>query len=442
MAPQSNEDAEISPLNSSERAAGARFSSAEAPAFSSSSSVKGDDDSSLDSRKHAVVDGNLRSKQSEPTSPVGLNSPSDPIQRSNAVKLEKTGQAGRYLLTADESELHEILKLGIEREESRGIRKRRSKPKDLVFTRQFTAFDRQNPASSSSQFHGFFNLFWLGVGLMLFKVAANNWRIYGSIWGRNEILRLMFHKDVLVHAVTDGVLCGSTIFCLFLQRAIKAGYLRWNNSGWIIQNVWQTFYLGATIWWTYHRDWPWTHTVFIVLHCLTMLMKQHSYAFYNGHLSEVYRRRQVLEQKLAQLDDLDGSHFSPSASHFAVSYFDARDLNNLHRRRQSVPGTDSHKLIDISKEISIVSEAMESGKALNIEQTRSFTRLIRWEIDSLTEELAGECLVTTNHYPNNLTVADFYGFIPLPTLIYELEYPRQETINWMYALRRQLPRSV
>ena len=24
-------------------------------------------------------------------------------------------------------------------------------------------------------------------------------------------------------------------------------------------------------------------TVFLVLHCLTMLMKQHSYAFYNGH---------------------------------------------------------------------------------------------------------------------------------------------------------------
>jgi hypothetical protein len=47
--------------------------------------------------------------------------------------------------------------------------------------------------------------------------------------------------------------------------------------------VWQTSYLAGFIWWTYHRDWPWTHTVFMVLHCLTMVMKQHSYASYNGY---------------------------------------------------------------------------------------------------------------------------------------------------------------
>lgn len=57
------------------------------------------------------------------------------------------------------------------------------------------------------------------------------------MWGKNEILRLMFHKDVLVLGLTDGVLCGSTIFCLLLQRAIEKGYLSWNRSGWITQNV-------------------------------------------------------------------------------------------------------------------------------------------------------------------------------------------------------------
>lgn len=72
---------------------------------------------------------------------------------------------------------------------------------------------------------------------MLFKIAENNWKMYSSVWRRYEILRLMLHKDVLVLAITDGILCESTIFCLFLQRAIRVGYLQWNNSGWIIQTV-------------------------------------------------------------------------------------------------------------------------------------------------------------------------------------------------------------
>jgi sterol O-acyltransferase len=33
-------------------------------------------------------------------------------------------------------------------------------------------------------------------------------------------------------------------------------------------------------------------------------------------------------------------------------------------------------------------------------------------------------------------VTNFLGFIPLPTLIYEMEYPRQESINWTYVAEK------
>lgn len=85
-----------------------------------------------------------------------------------------------------------------------------------------------------------------------------------------------------------------------------------------------------------------------------------------------------------------------------------------------------NQLCGIEKEISAAAEAIESAAPLDLEQIRGFQCLIKWEIDLLTEELKGQCLVTANHYPNNLNVGDFYGFIPLPTLVYELEYPRQE----------------
>jgi len=255
-----------------------------------------------------------------------------PAQRRQSVSihLEKTDEGGRYLLTADDSRLREILRRGVECQSQGPNPKRPSRFSDLIFTRQLTAFDRQNPISASSPFHGFYTLFWLGTALLLLRVGANNWRTYGSVCGRHEIMTMMFHRDVALLGLTDGVMCASTLFCLILQRAITRGYLSWNKQGWIIQNVsiirqlsqerfpqsrfssqsfsvpirpcadlhlhtqlWQAFYLGVVIAWTIHRLWPWTHTVFIVLHCLVMLMKQHSYAAFNGYRKSFHSAPQV-----------------------------------------------------------------------------------------------------------------------------------------------------
>ena len=114
--------------------------------------------------------------------------------------------------------------------------KRRRKFSDLVFTRQFTAFDRQN-ASRASNFEGFFTLFWLGTAIYMLQIAAENWRQHGNILGTNEIMSMMFHRDVMVLGLSDGVLCASTGFGWALQRLIVKGYLSWNRSGFVIQSV-------------------------------------------------------------------------------------------------------------------------------------------------------------------------------------------------------------
>ena len=158
-------------------------------------------------------------------------------RRSIPVTLQRTDTRGRYLLSADDPEIREILSRGLQREAKGPDTKLRSRFSDLVFTRQFTTFDRQNPASASSPFHGFFTLFWLSIFLMLVKLAASNWKTYGSVFGPHEILTMMFHRDVVVLGLTDGLMCASTVFCLLLQKVILAGYLSWDRSGWIIQNV-------------------------------------------------------------------------------------------------------------------------------------------------------------------------------------------------------------
>ena len=80
---------------------------------------------------------------------------------SITVKLEKIDKAGYYKVHTEDNELRALLKQGFERSKDGEIKKKRSRFSDLVFTEQFTAFDRQNPASSASIFHGFFTLFWL-----------------------------------------------------------------------------------------------------------------------------------------------------------------------------------------------------------------------------------------------------------------------------------------
>jgi len=207
----------------------------------------------------------------------------DGRRKSIQVIIEKADRKGRYTLTADDPEFRAIIRAGIEREAARLSGKTRNRIRDLVFTRQFTTFDRQNPLASQSPFHGFFTLFWLAMALLLVKIAAQNYKNQGSVFGHAEILHLMVDRDLFALLLTDGALCFATSFGFFLQRAIASGYLTWKGSGWIIQSIWQLLFTASVIWISFYRDWPWTHTVFIVLHDFVLLMKQHSYAFYNGH---------------------------------------------------------------------------------------------------------------------------------------------------------------
>ncbi len=118
-----------------------------------------------------------------------------------------------------------------------GGQKRSPKFADLVFTRKFSAFDRQNRDAANSPFHGFFTLFWMAVFFFVVKIGADNWKTHGSPLGTNEIMRTMFRRDVLVLLVADGVMCAATGVGWLLQRAIRAGYVDWGRTGWVLQNV-------------------------------------------------------------------------------------------------------------------------------------------------------------------------------------------------------------
>lgn len=140
-------------------------------------------------------------------------------------------------------------------------------------------------------------------------------------------------------------------------------------------------FLGGTIAFAFFREWEWPQTVFILLHSLVLLMKQHSYAFYTGWLSLEFQRLNRLQAELR--------------------YFD----KNV---------------------------APERGcRGSNMEDRE---RLVT-EIENSKNDLTGQVLHKVK-YPDNLTSANFLDYMLCPTLIYELEYPRTDKVRVWYILEK------
>ena len=435
--------------------------------------------------KDAQVDG-----QSRTTPPARSSS-----QKAIPIRLEKTDKRGRYMLHADDAEIRDILQSSLQaRKDGSTVSappNRIAGFKDLIFTRQFTTFDRQNPSSAGSPFHGFFTLFWLAMAGLLLKVAAYNWKTYGSILGSNELLQMMFSHDVMVLGATDGVMCASTAFGLGLQKLVAKRYISWARTGYVLEHLWQAGYLVAVVGWTFYREWPWTHTIFIVLHCLVFLMKQHSYSFYNGYckfvmfkclldvvnivlkidadflirtVSQVYRRKQLLERKLEQLQTMTpssptaerspSSHSTPSLSRQVSPTYDPSTKSTsptahssstpnantslLRHRRKSSHNQKGSDLTSDRDEITSILTALSDSTQLTPSQLRTFNDILTSEIDALDLELRGKCATSANHYPDNLTLRNFADWTCLPTLVYELEYPRSSVINWWYVAEKTI----
>ncbi|CAF3569783.1 hypothetical protein SNK03_003206 [Fusarium graminearum] len=347
----------------------------------------------------------------------------------------KHRDSGVYIVSDEDNSLQQLLMTSSQwSEESSSPKIRRRKFADLVFTRQFSAFDRHNPSAFNSPFHGFYTLFWLAVFLFVLKISVQNWQIYGNPLGTSDIMKTMFHRDVVVLLLSDGIMCALTAVTWLNQWLVYANYLDWNGAGWLLQHIWQTTFLAGVVGLTLWRDWPWTHTVFFVLHGIVMLMKQHSYAFYNGYLSSVYKQRATIIKKLKQLDLVDPT-MTPSQTEPPASAISTHHLSvapSAEERRKSISAQSEKEESDIEK----ISRAIASHEPLDDQQIALFERIMKWEIDAMSDELRGTAFTPDKAYPNNLSFVDHYKWIPLPTLVYEIEYPRSDSIDWSYVLEK------
>lgn len=183
-------------------------------------------------------------------------------------------------------------------------------------------------------------------------------------------------------------------------RKTKAGSgMTWSKGGMALQSIYQVTWLAFWIAIPFLLDWTWTSQVFLVLHAMVILMKTHSYAFYNGHLSET-------EKRLHELDN-------PSTA--------SRDPIYLYPTAENPGGTVS------SPTRAKHPNGRDDGKEQDDE-----------EIAQLREDLARELTSPMGNvtYPANLTWSNYIDFLFCPTLCYEIEYPRFEHIDWQNLISK------
>ncbi|EAU36297.1 conserved hypothetical protein [Aspergillus terreus NIH2624] len=235
-----------------------------------------------------------------------------------------------------------------------------------------------DPKSDYHNFRGFFTLFWIVLFIMVVTTMLRNIKDTGyplriRVWS-------ILSANVYSMAFSDLAMVVSSGFVLPLHRLFRrsSGWLRWGRGGIIIQSIFEVAWLVLWINWPFMLQWTWTAQVFFTLHTLTFLMKIHSYAFYNGHLSETERRLSALDNPGSQ--PLDAAVHYPEPS--------TRRPAPRRTRSNSVP--------------------------------------------ELREDLATELTSPLGHvtYPQNLTLANYVDYIFCPTLCYELEYPRSKDRSW------------
>ncbi|KAH7309591.1 MBOAT family protein [Stachybotrys elegans] len=276
------------------------------------------------------------------------------------------------------------------RKQARAEQRRRLFP-TIEYASRVSHFD---PASDYRDFHGFFNLFWIGLAIMGITTMLRNWKDTGyplrvQIWS-------LFTVKLWHLALADFLMVASTAVSLPLHRAMRrGGIMAWRKAGIAIQSVYQAVWLSVWIVIPFWLEWTWTAQVFFLLHTMVLLMKMHSYAFYNGHLSDTERRLHELDSP--QSASRAPAYVYPSPSEAQLPHTKDAKPNGKHEDAGDEDGSDSAD-----------------------------------EVEMLRETLARELTSPMGNvtYPRNLTWSNYLDYLLCPTLCYELEYPRTASINW------------
>ncbi|KAJ3205587.1 hypothetical protein HDU67_008768, partial [Dinochytrium kinnereticum] len=275
-----------------------------------------------------------------------------------------------------------------------GTSGRKRGPRRGQFKPRSSPLDYEALQREQSPIRGFLVLFWMAMAWYMVTTFYHNFRLEGA----PVRLRFLYYisHDGLVLALSDAVLVASCFLVVPLQWAVLWGLpLR---QAYAVQHIWQAVWFGAVIGWVFYRDWPWlyspeSHIIgmiyffhkvqggFFCLHGISMLMKQHSYTAAN---LELHYKHSILVNHNKEVGALKR----------------LRDEVNVDHEVQKANEEKIHAILE--------------------------------EMEVLKLDLNKKTVA----FPNNLTILNFVDYMLVPTLVYELEYPRTSKFRPSYFFEK------
>jgi sterol O-acyltransferase len=250
------------------------------------------------------------------------------------------------------------------------------------------------------------------------------------------------------------------------SQAMKRGWIRYYWTGVVIQHLAQTAFLFLAIHWTLYRcisidhvlpvplrveyadilrvvrQWFWVQSGFLTLHTFTMIMKVHSYCSYNGYLSEQSRELDIAKERLETVLKNRGSKdavLREAAAAKAKQVLRATPKVNgsaisADTTATSAPTTHPSSTMSRRRHSGLYPKRRPSQPLLD--EKDDDISLLEFHPDETVADLAisikdlTDELVSTSSkvvWPANVTYSNYMDYLLVPTLVYELEYPRTTT---------------
>ncbi|KAI9223916.1 MBOAT, membrane-bound O-acyltransferase family-domain-containing protein [Blastocladiella britannica] len=227
--------------------------------------------------------------------------------------------------------------------------------------------------ADKEEFRGFFVLFWVAMGFNLVLTVINNLQTQGIVFGLNTF-RLMTTN--FYHFVQiDMKIIASLFVSLILALLQRWHIVRYPIVHKVLMHSYQTVFLLGWLTWIYQHNLPWIQSGSLTLHIIAMLFKIHSYNASNGDLNIAYWEEVALRKELEVLEraDPDGT-------------------------------VTADRIAAIKEELAEIEEIL--------------------------------CPNGDVRYPNNVTLGNFIDYLLVPTLVYEIGYPRTARIRWAYVAEK------
>ncbi|AGO10055.1 AaceriAAR065Cp [[Ashbya] aceris (nom. inval.)] len=226
----------------------------------------------------------------------------------------------------------------------------------------------------TTNFSGFYVLFWLAVAFALVKVTAGYYiKNDGNIM-QSEIVHYMT-TDLWRVAWFDLLMYLCTYFVFGVQWMCRRGWLRWAGAGWLLTSAYELLFFAYFTYVAEHTmRFKWISKIFLFLHSCVLVMKMHSYAFYNGYLWQILDELHFSRESLALLKDLD--------------------------------------------------EEVDESVIRTLEKSEEFCQ---FELNSQS---------TSVPFPSNITLDNYFMYSMFPTVVYQISYPRTDKIRWTYFVEK------